>query len=326
MMSIFSSMSHSLSLFCLLLFLTKSFAEELEGSPPLNTCQPACLNNGVCRVNSSLQTTFCECPEPDSMSNRYYRGASCQTEAIKCSETWWCENGGLCNDISTEVGEPALYNCSCPTAFEGSKCQNPVETCGDGLWCANGGTCEPNIYSNGTICKCPSTHTGINCQTLIEPQELGGDAPTVRGLDSQNTVDEAETVSTADDTEEDRDKYFRLFYWIMGALILTWITALIFVHWSEFSVFKRSQRGHIKMEALSLKKVSPFRDSADVEDPTVPDTPGSSDNLHSKELPEVSKNRSFSQNSDKDMEEVVKYVPTFSDSDSSEAKFKKPGE
>lgn len=56
---------------------------------------------------------------------------------------------------------------------QGSKCQTPVAVCDAVLWCANGGICDRSAVANRTICMCPSTHSGLNCETLIEPQEFG---------------------------------------------------------------------------------------------------------------------------------------------------------
>ena len=77
-------------------------------------CQPGCLNRGTCDMNILTKEASCTCPPPDLETSIYFRGSSCQTEAVRCNETFWCENGGVCQ-AGLGSGE---FTCSCTGAFQ----------------------------------------------------------------------------------------------------------------------------------------------------------------------------------------------------------------
>lgn len=66
------------------------------------------------------------------------------------------------------------------------------------LWCANGGVCENSPEVNGTICKCPSTHAGTNCETLVEPQDLGTTIAIIFGRRSAHRLSRKTVVEPQD--------------------------------------------------------------------------------------------------------------------------------
>lgn len=80
-------------------------------------CQPGCLNRGTCDINILTKEATCTCPPPDLETSIYFRGSSCQTEAVRCNETFWCENGGVCQ-AGLGSGE---FTCSCTGAFQVKK-------------------------------------------------------------------------------------------------------------------------------------------------------------------------------------------------------------
>ena len=77
-------------------------------------CQPGCLNHGTCDINFLTKEAVCTCPPPDPKTSIYFRGSSCQTEAVRCNETFWCENAGVC-----QAGlDSREFTCSCAGAFQ----------------------------------------------------------------------------------------------------------------------------------------------------------------------------------------------------------------
>ncbi|CAI5520303.1 unnamed protein product [Closterium sp. Naga37s-1] len=139
----------------------------------------------------------------------------------------------------------------------GSKCQTPVVACSTGLWCANGGMCVFSEEANATICKCPSTHTGASCQTLVEAQDFEEanaicKCPSTHTGASCQTLVEAQDFgpseqlrtnftspliipsnSTLDLIVDERDKYFHTFFALLGALVFVWVVSLCFVYHSR---------------------------------------------------------------------------------------------
>eukprot|EP00897_Mesotaenium_endlicherianum_P010086 jgi/Mesen1/9105/ME000058S08597 len=226
--------SCSLVLILLVNYSNLADSETLVSNTPV--CEPECLNGGTCLIDPNSRLPVCICPQ-ESKSGFYYRGTSCQISAVKCNETWWCENAGQCVAQTSE----GSFSCSCPLAFEGPKCQTPVQICGDGLWCANGGLCEASEADLGrSICKCPSTHTGVNCQTLVEPQELGG--PPVRELDSSG-------LPGGDFASEERSKYSRIFFGMLVGLLLVWGVAYALVNQQPRKKI-RLRSGHYRLNPI----------------------------------------------------------------------------
>jgi len=108
----------------------------------------------------------CQCPYP-------WGGARCEERSV-CFE--FCFNGGVCTVVA---GEP---KCECdPEKYEGVRCQSvktttapPTPPTTTNIVCnylpadhCNTGTCV--IVGDKAVCKCPSTHTGENCEN-----EVGG--------------------------------------------------------------------------------------------------------------------------------------------------------
>ncbi|CAI5956967.1 unnamed protein product, partial [Closterium sp. NIES-65] len=112
----------------------------------------------------------------------------------------------------------------------GSKCQTPVVACSTGLWCANGGMCVFSEEANATICKCPSTHTGASCQTLVEAQDFGPSEQLRTNFTSPLIIP---SNSTLDLIVDERDKYFHTFFALLGALVFVWVVSLCFVYHSR---------------------------------------------------------------------------------------------
>ena len=80
----------------------------------VSLCQPGCLNHGTCEANPLTKEASCTCPQADSGTSIYFRGSSCQIEAVRCNETFWCENGGLCQASSGSQE----FTCACTGAFQ----------------------------------------------------------------------------------------------------------------------------------------------------------------------------------------------------------------
>lgn len=78
-------------------------------------CEPGCLHGGICQLDPQTKAPSCMCPLPDPTTGSYFRGSSCQTEAIRCNATWWCENGGTC---TPDPSESDLFSCTCPPKFQ----------------------------------------------------------------------------------------------------------------------------------------------------------------------------------------------------------------
>ncbi|CAI5526872.1 unnamed protein product [Closterium sp. Naga37s-1] len=112
----------------------------------------------------------------------------------------------------------------------GSKCQTPVVACSTGLWCANGGMCVFSEEANATICKCPSTHTGASCQTLVEAQDFGPSEQLRTNFTSPLIIP---SNSTLDLLVDERDQYFHTFFALLGALVFVWLVSLCFVYHSR---------------------------------------------------------------------------------------------
>lgn len=207
---------------------------SLGDDAALSVCSPGCLHGGKCLIDPKTKLPYCECP-PLGDLGLYYRGKSCQTEAVRCDSSLWCENGGTCTKL--ENGEEG-FKCTCPHEFQGSKCQTPVAPCGSGLWCANGGSCVFSDEANSTICKCPSTHAGTYCEKMVEPQELG-----VPAEPNSNFTSPVEVPSKFR-REDEKTKYFKLFFCILGGLIVIWILALTLVHYAKERKMSSLHRRH----------------------------------------------------------------------------------
>ncbi|GJP39642.1 hypothetical protein CLOM_g23990 [Closterium sp. NIES-68] len=214
--------------FIFVLSLLSQSSVTIARSVPRNlhlVCEPGCLHNGTCKLSPKIKEPECECQPYDRDTGLYFRGKSCQTEAVRCNATWWCENGGKCVAMGAQG-----FLCSCPHKFQGSKCQTPVVACGTGLWCANGGVCVFSEEANATICKCPSTHTGASCQTLVEPQDFGPSEQLRTNFTSPLIIP---SNSTLDFLVDERDKYFHTFFALLGALVFVWVVSLCFVYHSH---------------------------------------------------------------------------------------------
>ncbi|CAI7854520.1 unnamed protein product, partial [Closterium sp. NIES-53] len=204
------------------------FCTMLARSVPRNlhlVCEPGCLHNGTCKLSPKTKEPECVCQPYDHETGLYFRGKSCQTEAVRCNATWWCENGGRCVAMGAQG-----FLCSCAHKFQGSKCQTPVVACSTGLWCANGGMCVFSEEANATICKCPSTHTGASCQTLVEAQDFGPSEQLRTNFTSPLIIP---SNSTLDLLVDERDQYFHTFFALLGALVFVWLVSLCFVYHSR---------------------------------------------------------------------------------------------
>ncbi|CAI5978135.1 unnamed protein product [Closterium sp. NIES-65] len=287
------------SIFVVVLSLLSQSSPVTARSVPRNlhlVCEPGCLHNGTCKLNPKTKEPECECQPYDHETGLYFRGKSCQTEAVRCNGTWWCENGGKCVAMGAQG-----FLCSCPHKFQvrlplpyivrestrtagyaisdgrpvvpllvpsqvpdepsGEKtggmrkgfsarahissrapsvrrlcgglqhgALTPVVACSTGLWCANGGMCVFSEEANATICKCPSTHTGASCQTLVEAQDFGPSEQLRTNFTSPLIIP---SNSTLDLIVDERDKYFHTFFALLGALVFVWVVSLCFVYHSR---------------------------------------------------------------------------------------------
>ncbi|GBG87865.1 hypothetical protein CBR_g46021 [Chara braunii] len=177
------------------------------------TCE--CLNGGQCTdgpLGAGRAPPVCTCPEANATNPHYFRGTLCQTPAVRCNDTWWCENGGICDRIADG------FKCNCTGSFQGVKCATPVQMCDENVWCANGGQCGTS-ESNRTICKCPSTHTGANCEREIEDQDLEA---LLNVTATTNSTLPVQPLPTEGNSIQDKAKYVRVFFLMLGALLLIW--------------------------------------------------------------------------------------------------------
>lgn len=88
-------------------------------------------------------------------------------EAIVCSSSSLCDNGGLCRRKADAAGIVTL-SCICAAGYTGEQCEIDVDEC-ESNPCANGGTCateadEPNEFN----CACVPGFAGSDCRDDVD--------------------------------------------------------------------------------------------------------------------------------------------------------------
>ena len=81
-------------------------------------------------------------------------------EHFPCSELTPCQNGAVCNDLSSFD-----YECVCPAGFTGKNCETEIPCHSNP--CQNMGTCENSVDFSDYVCECTSQYTGENCEIPI---------------------------------------------------------------------------------------------------------------------------------------------------------------
>lgn len=93
-------------------------------------CEPGCLHGGICQLDAKTKEPGCLCPLPDAESGVYFRGSSCQTQAVRCNSTFWCENEGSCQKLDDAPAGEEHYACSCLAGFQvRTECQTSLTLC-----------------------------------------------------------------------------------------------------------------------------------------------------------------------------------------------------
>ena len=120
-----------------------------------------CQNGGTCQ-QSDIGQYVCIC-------SQYHTGLACETPLSPCDvHSSYCHNGGTCFGTSGS----ANVKCLCPKGFRGQQCKQKHDRCQStvGL-CRNGGSCINTMV--GHYCVCPSSTTGVNCETdILSPCSL----------------------------------------------------------------------------------------------------------------------------------------------------------
>ena len=125
-------------------------------------CNLKCKNGGKCVFNEEKDKNVCDC------SRTVFGGELCDedeqrktqpNEDTLCSSTYFCLNGGTCDN---------KRKCICAPGYTGERCQiKNVNKCGDNLKiCLNDALCVIN-NENEHECQCRPYFTGKHCETSL---------------------------------------------------------------------------------------------------------------------------------------------------------------
>ncbi len=119
--------------------------------PTINIC-----NNGTCSSTTyfSQRSISCSCFNG-------FTGTYCDLPVTSktCNTYGTCLNGGKC--LLNSLNQPF---CSCPPGFYGPFCE--IANACYNFPCLNGGQCQLSSNNQkGYFCVCPSSYSGLNCQT-----------------------------------------------------------------------------------------------------------------------------------------------------------------
>ncbi|XP_072181950.1 uncharacterized protein [Diadema setosum] len=132
------------------------FCKTFSPCPTVATCTSA-FNSFSCDCNAGFNTQRTE-----SGGTVTYSCVDIQECNANPSP---CDVNAVCNNF------PGSFVCTCSEGFQGngSYCE-AVNPCLSEP-CQNGGTCNPSADDTSYSCTCPTSYTGINCNTEIIPNE-----------------------------------------------------------------------------------------------------------------------------------------------------------